>query len=101
MADDSNVTWRGVLSAPVEHDAFRPLSAVAKVEVAAASICGTIQAQNTDHYLAIELARQQRTLLSSLPESDLPPPFIEHGYALIVADGLGEAGAGARASRVA
>jgi len=101
MPDDSHVTWRSVLSAPVEHDVFQPLSSVARVEVAAASICGAIQAQNTDHYLAIELARQQRTLLSSLPESDLPPPFTEHGYALIVADGLGEAGAGARASRVA
>jgi PPM family protein phosphatase len=101
MGDDSNVTWRSVLSRPLEQDVFQPLSAVVTVEAAAASICGAAHAENTDHYLAIELTRQQRTLLSSLPESDLPAPFTEHGYALIVADGLGQSGAGARASRVA
>ena len=101
MPDDSNLTWRNVLSRPLEHEPFHPLSAVASVEVAAVSMCGSVRPHNTDHYLAIQLTRQQDTLLSSLPESDLPLPFTEHGYALIVADGLGERGAGARASRVA
>jgi protein phosphatase len=101
MADDPNVTWRSVLSRPLDHDAFHPLSAVAGVEVAASSISGSVRPHNTDHYLAIRLTRSQETLVSSLPESDLPPPFTEHGYAFAVADGLGESGAGARASRVA
>jgi protein phosphatase len=101
MADDPNVTWRSVLSRPLEPNSFYPLSAVTAVEVAGASIPGSVRPHNTDHYLAIKLTRGQETLLSSLPESDLPPPFTEYGYAFAVADGLGERGAGARASRVA
>jgi PPM family protein phosphatase len=100
MADDPNIAWRSVLSLPLEHDEFRPPSAVAAVETAAASICGSVRPHNTDHYLAIQLTRSQDTLLSSLPDSDLPTPFTEYGYAFAVADGLGERGAGARASRV-
>jgi len=100
MADDPNVTWRSVLSRPLEHDAFSPLSTAAAVEVAAASISGSVRPHNTDHYLAIRLTRTQDTLISSLSESDLPRPFTEYGYALAIADGLGDRGAGARASRV-
>jgi protein phosphatase len=64
-------------------------------------MCGRLRPQNTDHYLAIRLGRMQETILSSLTPADLPPRFEEFGYALIVADGLGDGGSGARASRVA
>lgn len=100
MSEDPNVVWRSTLSRPLEREVFQPLSAIATVEVAAASICGFVRPHNTDHYLAIRLTRAQDTLLSSLAESDLPQPFTEYGYAFAVADGLGERDVGARASRV-
>jgi serine/threonine protein phosphatase PrpC len=43
----------------------------------------------------------QETLISSLAPADLPPRFEEYAYAILVADGRGRRGAGARASRVA
>ena len=65
------------------------------------SDCGKVAAHNTDHYLALRLGRLQETLASSLSAGDLPARFEEYAYAMVVADGLGEEGAGARASRVA
>ncbi len=82
-------------------DYFRPLSSVVALDVEAVSVAGAASAHNTDHYLAIRLGRTQETLRSSLAAADLPPRFEEHAYALLVADGLGEAASGARASRVA
>jgi protein phosphatase len=99
--DDPNVQWRSVLSRPVDIEPFTPLSSTVSLRVAAASVTGTLRTHNTDHYLAIRLGRTQETLLSSLTSADLPPPFQEFGYALLVADGLGDGVSGARASRVA
>ena len=99
--DDSNVQWRAAISRPVDIDPFRPLSSAVSLQVAAASVCGKLRPYNTDHYLAIRLGRMQETMLSSLRPADLPPRFEEFAYALLVADGLGERGAGARASRIA
>jgi len=101
MSEDPNVEWRNVISQPIEIDPFQPPSAAASLYLAAASMCGRLRPQNTDHYLAIRLGRLQETLTSSLTPADLPPRFEEYGYAMLVADGLGERGAGARASRVA
>ena len=55
----------------------------------------------SEHYLAMRLSRGQETLATSLSAEDLPPRFEEYGYAMLVADGLGEGGSGAVASRVA
>ena len=57
--------------------------------------------RNEDHYLVVRLGRYQETLATSLSGSDVPPRFEESGYAMLVADGLGEGGAGSVASRVA
>jgi PPM family protein phosphatase len=99
--NDPNTEWRSVISQPVDIDAFKPPSSTVALHVAASSICGKLHPQNTDHYLAIRLERVQETMLSSLTEADLPPRFDESAYALLVADGLGDHGSGARASRVA
>ena len=99
--DDPNVQWRSVISQPVDITPFRPLSSTASVQVAALSVCGKLRPHNTDHYLAIRLGRMQETITSSLGTADLPPRFEEFGYALLVADGLGDRGSGARASRIA
>lgn len=99
--DDPDLQWRSLLSRPVDNEPFKPLSSVASLLVAASSISGRLRSLNTDHYLAIRLGRMQETILSSLTPADLPPRFEEFGYALMVADGLGDGGSGARASRVA
>src|SRR4051812_49342520 len=79
---------------------FRPASAAVRVEIGTSSIASS-QFQNTDHYLVVRLSRQQEILATSLSAADLPGRFEEHGYAMLVADGLGHGGAGSVASRVA
>jgi protein phosphatase len=99
--NDPNVQWRAAISRPVDIEPFTPLSSAVSLQVAASSICGRLRPNNTDHYLAIRLGRMQETMLSSLRPADLPPRFEEVAYALLVADGLGDRGSGARASRIA
>jgi protein phosphatase len=101
MHEDLKQRWREAVSRPPEHAAFQPLSSAVALEVAAASFGGKWPVHNTDHYLAVRIGRMQETLVTSLSAGDLPPAFEEYGYALLIADGLGEQGAGARASRVA
>ena len=101
MIDESRSHWRSVVSQPVEIADFHPLSSALAVEVAAASVCGRLRPHNTDHFLAIRFGRLQETIVTSLATADLPPRFEEYAYAMLVADGLDDSGAGARASRVA
>ena len=99
--EDPDVQWRGAISRPVDIAPFRPLSSAVSLQVAASSVSGKLRQQNTDHYLALRLGRMQETMLSSLRPADLPPRFEEFAYALLVADGLGDSGSAARASRIA
>jgi serine/threonine protein phosphatase PrpC len=101
MSDEPREFFRAVLSDSVDIEPFHPPSAALTLDVGAASVCGPARSHNTDHYLAIRLGRLQETLISSLPAADLPSHFEEYGYAMLVADGLGAGGSGARASRVA
>jgi len=100
MTDGPNEQWRAVVSRPLETQPFVPRSSALSVEIGAASVCGRLSSQNTDHYLAVRLGRLQETLITSLTAADLPSRFEEYGYAMLVADGVG-GDVGARASRVA
>jgi len=99
--DTSAESWRAAVASPLDLPAFQPLSSTAAVEVAGLSMCGRLQRDNTDHFLAIRLGRLQETLATSLSTGDLPRRFEEYAYAMLVADGLGSHGTGARASRLA
>lgn len=77
---------------------FAPLSSTVRVHVAARSHPGG-RPVNDDHFLIVELGRHQRTIATSLPDGQVPVRFEENGYGMIVADGLGKAGA--TASRLA
>jgi len=101
MNEDARHQWREAVSQPVEHEIFHPLSAAFALEVAAASYGGKWPPHNTDHYLVVRAGRMQETIATSLGTADLPPAFEEYAYGLLIADGLGEQGAGSRASRVA
>ena len=72
-----------------------------RVTIGARSHQGALRQRNEDHYLVVRVGRDQETLATSLSGSDVPPQFEEYGYAMLVADGLGEGGAGSVASRVA
>jgi len=99
--DTSAEGWRAAVASPLDLPAFQPLSSTAAIDVAGLSMCGRLQRDNTDHFLAIRLGRLQETLATSLSTGDLPPRFEEYAYAMLVADGLGSHGTGARASRLA
>jgi len=77
------------------------MSASVRVECAAHSRPRVSGSTNDDHYLVVKLVRSQETLATSLSALDVPPPFEESGYAMLLADGIGEGGAGSTASRVA
>ena len=102
MSDDEYARARRQAMSPLlGAESFNPLSATVQVEFGASSRAGRTRDVNEDHYLIVHLERAQRTLLTSLRDSDVPEPFEEHGYAMMVADGLGQDGAGGIASRVA
>jgi protein phosphatase len=98
---EDEVARRAVFSPILRYDDFRPLSASVQVEVAAQSVRGRSRAVNEDHYLLARFGRQQQILDTSLSFTDLPDCFEEYAYAMVIADGLGGAGRGAVASRVA
>ena len=98
---DGRAEWRAVIASPLDLSEFQPLSPTPAIEVAGLSMCGRRQHDNTDHFLAIRLGRLQETVATSLSAGDLPLRFEEYAYAMLVADGLGGHGTGARASRLA
>src|SRR5436190_6418175 len=95
----AKVAHRKALSPLLSSDDFRPLATSVRVEIGASSRAPS-RSLNTDHYLAVRLTRQQEVLATSLTAADLPARFEEYGYAMLVADGLGERGTGSAASRV-
>jgi protein phosphatase len=101
MDEDSEERWRAIVAEPLNLRPFEPVSSTISLDISAHSLGGKDRLHNTDHYLVIRLARQMETLLTSLADFDLPSPFTEYAYALLVADGLGDQAGGARASRLA
>src|SRR5947207_694714 len=77
---------------------FPPLSSTVRVQIVGRSHAGGLP-ENDDHFLIVELGRHQRTIATNLPDGYVPVRFDEAGYGMIVADGLGKAGA--MASRLA
>ncbi len=78
-----------------------PPSVEVQVEFGAASRGSPLHSGNEDHYLILRMGRDQETLMTSLPGDAMPARFDEHGYGMIVADGVGGTGAGEAASRLA
>jgi protein phosphatase len=72
-----------------------------KVDLAALSHQGKVRENNEDNFLVIRYGRFLESVLSSLPEGQLPEEFRETGYGMVVADGMGGMAAGEVASRLA
>jgi len=79
----------------------RPYSPRVRVDAAGLSHKGKVREDNQDHYLVARVGRSLDTLVTSLPDGEVPERFDETGFALMVADGMGGAAAGEVASRVA
>jgi protein phosphatase len=89
------------LSPLLEDKEFRFLSSVVQAEFGALSHQGKVRPNNEDHYLVTRLDRGQETLLTNLPDGDVPQRFREWGYGVVVADGMGGAARGEIASSLA
>jgi protein phosphatase len=96
-----DVNRRRLVSAPLRADDFRPAAALVRAEFGARSHRGRVQQENDDHYLVVRLAQRINTLLTSLSSADLPSPLEAYAYAAVVADGIGRAGTGSVAARLA
>src|SRR4026209_1882667 len=96
---DPDTARRAALSPIRGRDDNLPSSSSVRVNIGARSHQGTLRQRNEDHYLVVRVGREQVTLATSLSGSAVPPHFEESGYAMLVADGLGEGGAGSVASR--
>jgi serine/threonine protein phosphatase PrpC len=76
-------------------------SALVQVDVAGMSDPGRVRRGNEDHFVALRFERSMKTLLSNLPEGEVPPTYGETAYGYLVADGVGGNAAGEVASRTA
>jgi serine/threonine protein phosphatase PrpC len=92
------------LGPPVPASAIRrpqPLSGRVRVDFGALSHPGRMRPNNEDHYIVLSFSRTALTLLTNLPEGQVPERFDETAYAMGVADGMGGASAGELASSLA
>jgi PPM family protein phosphatase len=80
---------------------FPPPSATVQVTFGAQSCRGRSRTINEDHYVIFRLGRHLETVLTSLADAALLARFDEYGYVMMVADGIGDTGAGEAASRLA
>jgi len=62
---------------------------------------GKVRGRNEDHFLVARLAKTMEICATSLPSDGQTPFSEEEGYLIVVADGMGGAAAGERASALA
>lgn len=67
------------------------ISSRVEVDLAGRSHQGNVRSNNEDHFLIARTERTLKTLLTNLPEGQVPDHFGEVGYGMVVADGMEEA----------
>src|SRR6516225_1952970 len=76
-------------------------STLVKVDIAALSDPGKVRRNNEDNFLVVRYGRFLETLMTSLPDRDIPCEYGDTGYGMVVADGMGGMAGGEVASRLA
>src|SRR5262245_36560185 len=102
MSHETNdFDWRQRLSVPVLTDDYEPEASRVWAEFSTRSHHGRPPRENDDHFIVLRLTQRPEVLATSLTSGDLPRATDEHAYAAVVADGIGRAGAGSVAARLA
>ena len=78
-----------------------PISSRVLVEFGSASHAGLVRPNNEDSFLIARVERSYQAIATNLPPGYGPDRFDEVAYGMVVADGLGGAGGGEVASRLA
>jgi protein phosphatase len=95
MKDDqpsNRSKWSPTSTFPGPLDSPPPLSIKVEAGFGARSRRGPRRSINDDHYLIMSLGRHHEALMTSLPDNDLLKRFVEFGYGMFIADGLGSDG---------
>lgn len=71
------------------------------IKFGAMTDCGKVRSNNEDHFLVARLSKSMRVCKTSLPGEGETQFSEEEGYLMVVADGMGGAAAGERASALA
>ncbi len=79
----------------------RPVSSQVRLDVSAVSHAGHVRRNNEDQFFVTRATRSLQTMLTSLPDGDVPERADEVNYVMIVTDGMGGHAAGEVASRLA
>jgi len=82
-------------------DTVPPFSAPVRVDVGGLSHTGKVRSRNEDHFIVMRIGRYLETVLTTLPDGEVPARADESGYAIVVADGMGGHADGELASRMA
>jgi protein phosphatase len=86
---------------PMGRSAKRRSSSRTYVEPWGLSHPGKVRSNNEDHYLIARTQRSLQTVMTNLPEGEIPERHAEIGCLMMIADGMGGAAAGEVASRMA
>jgi protein phosphatase len=90
--DDDRLDLSTAQAALGSYRPFAPPSTRAEVEFGSCTDPGLRRSTSDDHFLILRLGRSHETLVSSLPTGAVPDHWIEHGYGMVVADGMGPDG---------
>ncbi len=84
-----------------EHDTRAKSKAMVRLAFGAMTHPGKVRTNNEDHFLVARLAKSMSVCKTSLPDDGNMLFSEEEGYLMVVADGMGGAAAGERASSLA